>query len=305
MRSSPGLPWHDVAAPLTRFIAEVGSNHNGDLSRALALIQCAADIGCWGVKFQLWRLDRLYAPEALARQPELEARRALELPEPWLPRLTEQAQRCRLAFGVTPCDLDAVACLATLGPALSFAKVASYSLLDHNLLHGVAGLDVPLVVSTGMATDEELLNAWIYLARPHPDITWLHCVSAYPCPPSWCHLERISHLRGLLSRAHSYGWSDHSCHALVVLTAALRFQCDLIECHLDLEDRRGTEAPHSWTPDALRAVIRDVADAQAIGDTPRHWYDIHERAWRADPADGLRPTRALRQQWALLQQPES
>jgi sialic acid synthase SpsE len=87
---------------MARFIAELGSNHNRDLDRALALIDDCAAAGADAVKVQLFRIGDLFAPEALAALPQLRARSAWELPPELLAPLADRCRGRGLRFGVTP-----------------------------------------------------------------------------------------------------------------------------------------------------------------------------------------------------------
>jgi len=91
------------------FVAEVSSNHHQDLSRALQFIDQAAAIGCQSVKFQLFKIHQLFAPEILARSPQHRARQAWELPPEFLPVLSGRCRDLGLQFGCTPFYLEAVA----------------------------------------------------------------------------------------------------------------------------------------------------------------------------------------------------
>ena len=84
------------------FIAEISSNHNGDLARCRKLIAEAARVGCTGVKFQLFRIDKLFAPEILRVSPGHRQRRRWELPLRFLPELSAAARDAGLKFGCTP-----------------------------------------------------------------------------------------------------------------------------------------------------------------------------------------------------------
>ena len=112
----------------TRFVAEVSSNHGRDLDRAFAFIDRTAEVGCHAVKFQQFRVDELFCPEALARDPRLAARREWELPEEHNAPLAERARAAGLAFASTPFYLGAVDVLA---PHVDFFKVSSYQVLWH------------------------------------------------------------------------------------------------------------------------------------------------------------------------------
>src|ERR1041385_7636773 len=90
------------------FIAEASSNHGRDLSRALAFVDAAAEAGCDAVKFQLFKIDRMFAPEILARSAQHRARRSWELPHAHLAPLAERCRARGIAFSCTPFYLDAV-----------------------------------------------------------------------------------------------------------------------------------------------------------------------------------------------------
>src|SRR6185437_3238747 len=138
------------------FIAEASSNHGRDLSRAKAFVDAAADAGCDVVKFQLFKIDRMFAPEILARSPKHRARAEWELPLSHLAPLAEHCSARKIQFSCTPFYLEAV---AELAPFVDFYKVASYELLVGDLLKACARTGKPVVLSTGMATMEEIAGA--------------------------------------------------------------------------------------------------------------------------------------------------
>lgn len=280
-----------------RFIAEVSSNHHRDPERCLRFIDAAADIGCAAVKFQLFRIDELFAPEILARSAQHRARAAWELPEELLPDLAARCRARGVQFACTPFHLGAV---RTLEPHVDFYKIASYELLWDELLAACAATGKPVVLSTGMATLPEVLRAvGVLRAAGCTAPQLLHCVSGYPTPAAECNLAAIATLRAASGCA--VGWSDHSVDAAVIRRAVLRWRAPLIEFHLDL-DGRGEEyaAGHCWLPDAIGAVIAEFAHgAVADGDGVKAPVPCErsDRDWRADPADGLRPLRAIRADW--------
>src|ERR1043166_699593 len=135
------------------FIAEASSNHGRDLSRALAFVDAAADAGCAAVKFQLFKIDRMLAPEILAQSARPRARKEWELPLDHLAPLAEHCSARQIAFSCTPFYVQAV---AELEPFVDFYKIASYELLVTDLLRACARTAKPVVLSTGMATMEEI-----------------------------------------------------------------------------------------------------------------------------------------------------
>ena len=132
---------------MVQFIAEVSSNHAQDLNRALAFVDCAANCGFDAVKFQLFRVAQLFAPEILEKSPQHRKRVAWELP---LEHLEPIARRCRernIAFSCTPFYLEAV---TELQPYVAFYKIASYELLWTDLLKACAATGKPVIISTGI-----------------------------------------------------------------------------------------------------------------------------------------------------------
>src|ERR1700761_9450069 len=138
------------------FIAEASSNHGRDLDRALAFVDAAADCGCDAVKFQLFQIDKMFAPEILSASPKHLARRQWELPVAHLAPLAERCKARGIQFSCTPFYLDAV---HELRPFVDFYKVASYELLVGDLLKACARTGKPVVLSTGMATLDEIKAA--------------------------------------------------------------------------------------------------------------------------------------------------
>src|SRR5580658_9676872 len=156
------------------FIAEASSNHGRDLSRAKAFVDAAADSGCGAVKFQLFKIDRMFAPEILARSAKHRARAEWELPLSHLAPLAEHCSARKIRFSCTPFYLEAV---AELAPFVDFYKVASYELLVGDLLRACAATGKSVVLSTGMATMTEIVEASRTLKQAGArDITLLHCV---------------------------------------------------------------------------------------------------------------------------------
>ncbi|WP_027181691.1 N-acetylneuraminate synthase family protein [Oleidesulfovibrio alaskensis] len=276
------------------FIAEVSSNHNRDLDRCLAFIETAAGCGCDAVKFQLFRLDDLFAPEVFAAMPQVTGRRAWELPEDYLPVLAQSCRRHGVAFSATPFSLQAV---HALQPHVDFYKIASYELLWDALLHACAGTGKPVVLSTGMAALQEVAHAADVLRTAGcRDMTLLHCTSGYPAPPEQCNLAAVETLRRQFGCAA--GWSDHTVHAGVIHRAVHRWGAQVVEFHLDL-DGDGAEyaSGHCWLPHQIAPVIsqiRQAFSADGNGVKEPAPCEEQERNWRADPQDGLRPLRAVR-----------
>ena len=279
------------------FIAEVSSNHYRNLDRCYAFIDAAAKAGCQAVKFQLFRIDQLFAPEILEKSEAHRRRKDWELPVEFLPKLAARCKENEIQFSCTPFYLEAV---GELEPYVDFYKIASYELLWDDLLSACAQTAKPVILSTGMATISEIEHAVDVLRRSgchHP--TLLHCTSAYPTPYAEANLSAIETIRTVTEC--DVGWSDHTVDPGVIHRAIHRWGAKIIEFHLDL-DGKGEEyvTGHCWLPDQISAVIRDVehalgADGNGIKEPSPS--ELPDREWRADPVGGLRPLQSIRKQW--------
>lgn len=279
------------------FIAEASSNHGRDLGRALAFVDAAADAGCDAVKFQLFKIDHLFAPEILSRSAKHRARKDWELPVSYLASLAERCLAREIAFSCTPFYVEAV---EELRPYVAFYKIASYELMVTDLLTACAATGKPVVLSTGMATMEEIKQAVTDLKTAGAeDITLLHCVSAYPTPTIEANLSAIAAIRD--ATGCKVGWSDHTRRPAVIERAVHRWGADMVEFHLDL-DGTGAEyaAGHCWLPEEIAPVIariREAFTADGAGFKGPQPAESADRDWRADPQDGMRPLKHIRVNW--------
>ncbi len=276
------------------FCAEASSNHNGEIGRAIALVDVAASVGFDAVKFQVFRVDDLFAPEAQRAKPELAARRAWELQSEFVPELSRRARSHGMLFSCTPFSLDLVDIIA---PHADFLKIASYELLWTDLLIACAQTELPIVLSTGMATGQEVDDAVLTL-RSHgcSNLTLLHCVSTYPASAALSNLAAIETIRNrTLCKA---GWSDHSNDPAVIHRAVHRWGASFVELHIDIDGEGAEFSPgHCWLPETASRLIRDIrvgTEADGNGRKEPAPSEEFERGWRADPSDGLRPLLAER-----------
>ena len=280
-----------------RFIAEVSSNHAQDLGRCLEFVDAAADCGCDAVKFQLFKIWEMFAPEILETSEKHREREAWELPDAFLPYIAERCSRRGVQFSCTPFSISAVEALTAF---VDFFKVASYELLWADLLKTVARTGKPVVLSTGMATLDEISHAVDILRENSAvDVQLLHCVSAYPTPVDEANLSAIETIAKKTNCP--VGWSDHTVSPAVVHRAVHRWWAPIIEFHLDL-DKEGAEyaAGHCWLPEEIGPVISEVKQAfQADGSGRKapSPSELDDRDWRADPSDGLRPLKHIRTSW--------
>lgn len=279
------------------FIAEVSSNHAQDLERCIAFIETTARIGCDAVKFQLFRVEELFAPEILAKSADHRSRKQWELPIEFLPDLAKSSHDNGVEFSCTPFYLGAV---EELEPYVDFFKIASYELPWDDLIRECAKTGKPLILSTGMATLDEIKHAVeVFQNAGGEDLTLLHCVSGYPAPLEDCNLSAIKTIRDAMGMPA--GWSDHSRNPVVVSQAINTWGAPVIEFHLDL-DEQGTEykTGHCWLPEEIQPVIqgcKGISCMNGSGIKEPTEAEIGDRPWRADPSDGLRPFKEMREVW--------
>jgi N-acetylneuraminate synthase len=260
----------------------------------LAFVDAAADAGCDAVKFQLFKIDRMFAPEILRQSPRHRARAEWELPLAHLKPLAEHCSARKIRFSCTPFYLEAV---TELEPYVDFYKVASYELLVTDLLRACAATGKPIVLSTGMSTMEEIAAAAATLKEAGArDVTLLHCVSSYPTPASEANLAAIAAIRA--ATGLPVGWSDHTRRPAVIERAVHHWGATAVEFHLDL-DGEGAEyaAGHCWLPHEIAPVIARIREslvADGAGFKGPQPSELSDREWRADPSDGMRPLKHIR-----------
>jgi N-acetylneuraminate synthase len=282
---------------MIKFIAEVSSNHHRDIDRSFEFIDAAASSGCKAVKFQLFKIEKLFAPEILKKSAKHRERKNWELPIEFIPKLSERCKSHNIEFSCTPFYLDAV---SELEPYVDFYKIASYELLWDDLLAKCARTGKPVIISTGMANILEIQHAVKVLKNngcKNPTI--LHCTSAYPTPFSEANLKAIDSIRSATNC--EVGWSDHTVEPGVIHRAIHKWDVKVVEFHLDL-DGIGDEfkTGHCWLPNQIGKLITDVnkaygADGNGVKEPTKSEYP--DREWRADPEDGLRPFKSIRNNW--------
>lgn len=283
-----------MSEPTPLFIAEVSSNHGRDLNRAKAFIDAAKAIGCDAVKFQLFKIDQLFAPEILAKSAEHQKRRQWELPTSFLPELADYTHQLDLQFTCTPFYLDAV---KELEPYVDFYKIASYELVWDELIIACAKTGKDLVLSTGMANLDEIEHAvTVFKQHSNNKLTLLHAISGYPTPVAEANVKAIETLQKKFNC--NVGLSDHSVSPAVLLRAIHKWDATTVEFHLDL-DGQGEEfsAGHCWLPESIKTTISLIKDgfiADGNGEKVAAPSEQADRLWRADPSDGLRPFKIIR-----------
>jgi N-acetylneuraminate synthase len=254
-------------------IAELSANHLGSLERALAIVDAAADAGCDALKLQTFTpaTMTLESPRGdfhIVEGP-WKGRSLWDLygeaqtPWDWHRRLFAHGAARGLVVFSTPFDDLAVEQLDRLGaPAF---KIASFELVDLDLIACAARTGKPLILSTGMASDAEIDEA-IETARSHGTggVALLHCVSGYPTPIEQTNLRRLD---AIARHGTVIGISDHSPGAIVPIAAVAR-GASIVEKHLTLARADGgPDAGFSLEPAEMAEVVRGTRLAwSALGD---------------------------------------
>jgi len=264
----------------TMIIAEAGVNHNGDLVRALEMVDVAADAGADWVKFQTFKAGKIAiqnAPKAAyqkkttdSNEDQLAMLRRLELSSADHEKLIQRCQQKGIGFMSTAFDDESLDLLISLGQEIY--KVPSGELTNLPYLRRIGALNKQLIVSTGMANLDEIhdaLNALTSAGTPLENITVLHCTSQYPAPFSEVNLRVIPELGKQLGV--KMGYSDHTL-GIEVSIAAVALGAAVIEKHFTLD--RGLEGPDhaaSLEPGELCSMVTAIRHIeQAMGTHIKH-----------------------------------
>jgi len=272
----------------TYIIAELSANHNHSLEEALRLVRMAKEAGADAIKLQTYTPDTITIDcrneHFLIKDTIWQGRNLYELyaqaytPWEWHPRLFEEAHSLGLDCFSTPFDFTAVEFLETLNPPVY--KIASFELVDTPLIKRVAATGKPMIMSTGMATFEEISDA-VYAARSAgaTEIALLKCNSGYPAPPSEMNLATIPDLAARLDVP--VGLSDHTL-SLEVPVAAVALGACILEKHLtSSRSVPGPDSQFSLEPAEFKVTVDAIRVVESALGIASYGPTEHEKASRA------------------------
>ena len=280
-------------------IAEISSNHNQNLDRVFRLIDLAVKYNFHSVKFQLFDIYRLFASEILKNSHKHLKREDWQLPIDFVQPIYKYSKERNILVGYSPFYLDAVEIVKEF---TDYYKIASYELLWKELIIKVLDTNKPIMISTGMATLQELVEGINFIPRDYP-ITVFHCSSAYPTKPMNVNLASIESIKNILLdmkfNNFDLGWSDHTRLTSVVSRAFHKYDVSYAEIHVDLDDQKGFEADagHCWVESEIKTLCHSTQYGKICDGKRIKTYNTEEesdRLWRRDPQDGLRPYTSIR-----------
>lgn len=257
-------------------VAEMSGNHNGDIARALEIIDAAADAGADAIKLQTYTPDTLTIDSDTKpfmvtwkgrRRTLYDLYREASTPWEWHAKLFAHAKKRGLLCFSTPFDVTAVAFLEKLHTPVH--KVASFEIVDIPLLEEIGKTKKPVIMSRGMASIEEITLAIKTLRKfGTKDIVLLHCVSAYPARPEEMHLSTMADMRKRFGV--QVGLSDHTLGADASI-AAIALGAVVIEKHFTLRRKDGgPDSSFSLEPKEFAALVQSVRTVEAALGEPSY-----------------------------------
>lgn len=260
----------------TLIIAEAGVNHNGDIHLAKKLIEAAADAGADYIKFQTFKAESLvnktaeqadYQKENTGKtESQFDMLKRLELSYDDFDELEKSCQEHDIKFLSTAFDFESIAYLKN---KLDFYKIPSGEITNLPYLEKVAKLNLPIIMSTGMANMQEVKEALAVLEKNgiiRNNITILHCNTEYPTPMQDVNLNAMLTIADELGV--KVGYSDHTL-GIEIPIAAVAMGAKVIEKHFTLDkNMQGPDHKASLEPHELKAMvdgIRNIEKAMGSG----------------------------------------
>ncbi len=258
------------------FVAEIGINHNGDIDIAKQMIDIAVRYGVDAVKFQKRTPELCVPPEQRGQMRDtpwgyisyLDYRYKVEFGQEEYQEIDRYCKEKNITWFSSVWDIPAVDFLQQFNPVCY--KIPSASLTDHELLRKVKSLNVPVILSTGMSTMEQIKKSVDVIGTENLLLT--HTTSTYPCEPDELNLRAIQTLKEEFDVP--IGYSGHEVGLIPSVIATALGAC-LIERHITLDRALwGTDQAASVEPGGVERLVKYLrVTEQALGDGVKRVYD--------------------------------
>ena len=253
------------------FIAEIGNNHNGDIELARELVDKAIESGADAVKFQLRHLDEVYGSGSSSKDVGVEYTMQLlaevNLSPDEMNDLVKYSKSKGILVGCTPFDLRSLRDVISFD--IDFIKIASADLTNTSLLEAAAKWFIPIIISTGMSTLDEIERASRVMKDSKCPFALLHCNSTYPTPFKDVGLNFMPNLSDY-SSSGVYGYSGHE-RGYEVPIAAVSMGASIIEKHFTIDrSMRGNDHKVSLLPEEFLQMVTAAKNVkESLGSSNR------------------------------------
>ena len=254
----------DQKKPLV--VSELGTSHNGDITKAKEMIAAAAEAGADCAKFQMVYADEILHPNTGevtlpgGRIRLYDRFKALETPVEFYAEIKEYAESMGLLFLCTPFGLKSASLLHKI--QLKMVKIASPELNFTSLLEKIASWKIPVLLSSGVSRLSDIEKAIDILENSQ--LCLLHCVTAYPAPETDYNLRVLPNLSAIFGVP--VGVSDHSADPELVPALAVSMGAAVIEKHFCLSrDDPGLDDPIALPPKEFSQMVRAIRHAAETG----------------------------------------
>ena len=238
-------------------VAEAGVNHEGKYQDAIKLVKAAKKSGADAIKFQSYNLNDYIWNQDTER---FQRMTKFSLNKLQFKKIFDYAKKIGILCFTTPLDNKSVKFFSKISP---FFKVASGDINNFNLIDAMLKYNLPIIFSTGLSSEKEILKTYKYILKRKPKIILenklavMHCKSAYPCPDEEADLKNITLLKEKLNCI--VGYSDHTLGTTACETSA-SFGAKIIEKHFTLSKKNRVFRDHnlSATPTELKKMIKKI-----------------------------------------------
>jgi len=249
-----------MSKPIT--VAEIGINHNGDLSIAESLIALAKNFGCDFVKFQKRTIELVYSKEILDTPrisrwgtTQRAQKEGLEFGKQEYDGIDQYCRELGIKWLASPWDYKSVEFLTQYD--IPYLKVASACITDFELLERMKSHDnVPIILSTGMSTKQQVDKALDYLGNQVEYL--LHCTSTYPTPDEDMNMKGLLTLKEIYGSRCKIGFSNHSTKIIYTVQAYV-MGAEMLELHITLDrNMEGSDHAASIGPVGFDRIMKHI-----------------------------------------------